>query len=190
MVCKDCPGDKSIDDFYIYKSGRAMPYCKVCWGKRTRARALANPERTRGYARKWAEDNRTHVTAVSTKWRKDNYLYYNEWMCSWSRRNEEKVKGYRRKQQGALSERQRRRELAKVKAVPPWLTKIHVVQMQEFYRQRPANYTVDHILPIQGKQVCGLHVPWNLQYLTQPDNSRKSNKFDGTYDNESWRKVR
>lgn len=48
---------------------------------------------------------------------------------------------------------------------------------------------VDHIIPRNHPDVCGLHVPWNLQVITSDVNSIKSNLWDGTMDNTNWVKL-
>lgn len=68
------------------------------------------------------------------------------------------------------------RRAVKRKATPKWVDKEALLAI---YKNRPLGMHVDHIIPLCGKNVCGLHVPWNLQYLTKSDNSKKHVKFDG-----------
>lgn len=63
----------------------------------------------------------------------------------------------------------------------------YLATITEFYLGCPVGLEVDHILPLKNEMVSGLHVPWNLQYLTRTQNAKKSNAFDGSYQNESWK---
>lgn len=56
----------------------------------------------------------------------------------------------------------------------------YVNELRDFYKNRPEDHHVDHIVPLKGIDpetkehvVCGLHVPWNLQYLPGADNDSK-----------------
>lgn len=62
------------------------------------------------------------------------------------------------------------------KATPKWVDK---KALKSIYDNRPEGYDVDHIIPLRGKDVSGLHVPWNLQYLASDVNrNQKRNKLD------------
>jgi hypothetical protein len=77
-----------------------------------------------------------------------------------------------------------RRRARKLQATPKWLSgsdltaikcKYSVAAM--FNKYSDVRYAVDHIVPLQGKTVCGLHVPWNLQVIPVKDNLKKGNKL-------------
>ncbi len=73
---------------------------------------------------------------------------------------------------------------SKKQRVPPWITEKHLEEIEDFYKiarqmtiDTGIEYQVDHIVPIQGNNVSGLHLPWNLQILTKEENVRKRNYF-------------
>ena len=86
------------------------------------------------------------------------------------------------------------RRALELSATPPWLSDSQRAAIKAIYaeatrleRETGIPRHVDHIVPLKHPDVCGLHVPWNLQVLTATENLSKNNHFDGTIDNEGWR---
>ena len=67
----------------------------------------------------------------------------------------------------------RSQQALRLKRVPAWSEKELI---QQFYEDCPEGYEVDHVIPLQGKTVSGLHVLSNLQYLPMMENRTKGNK--------------
>lgn len=120
------------------------------------------------YMKDYFVANKQKMIATANKWIKDNSyhrIYY--------KNNSTKFMSW-----------QRIRKLAKTNRTPSWLTKSQKRQIQIEHelaawctKVTGIKYHVDHIVPLQGKTVSGLHVPWNLQVIPAKDNLIKSNKF-------------
>ena len=74
-----------------------------------------------------------------------------------------------------IVQRVRLRELALQKRTPTWANREAIDAI--YAEARRMNMTVDHIVPLRGKTVSGLHVENNLQLLTREENARKGNRF-------------
>jgi 5-methylcytosine-specific restriction endonuclease McrA len=115
------------------------------------------------------------------EWTEKNRERSNEIKRAYVKRHPDRVKASKRKWSKANAGKEaakcRMYQAAKLKATPPWLTEQQIKAMQDMYVNRPKGFEVDHIVPLRGKDVCGLHVPWNLQYLPISENRKKSNKI-------------
>lgn len=75
-----------------------------------------------------------------------------------------------------------RRKAAVKRATPAWVDNAEIeaiyAECVRITAETGILHEVDHIVPILGRNVCGLHIPLNLQILTRADNRAKSNRFN------------
>lgn len=104
-------------------------------------------------------------------------------------RRKEYMSEYQKEKKHVVNAINSKRRAKKLQATPQWLTTNDLDQIREFYfLAKTASEVfgvkchVDHIIPLQGKEVCGLHVPWNLQVLEASANISKGNKMKIRYE--------
>jgi predicted RND superfamily exporter protein len=101
-----------------------------------------------------------------------------------SESNRLKISIYRKMNRPKFNVRNALRRSAKLNRTPSWLTEADHTSIMNFYDEAKlreietgTKFHVDHIIPLQGDTVCGLHVPWNLQVITAYENLSKGNKL-------------
>lgn len=154
--CTKCGEMKPFSEYHKAKrcSYGLHPRCKECMREITRQWNAANAERKRELERKRREANPTYYT----EWRKNNLA--------------------------KDSARASQRRASTIQRTPKWLTKEDIAEIEAVYEQARVatestgvQHHVDHIIPLRGKLVSGLHVPWNLQVLTASENASKGNRL-------------
>lgn len=145
-------------------------------------------ERKRAAHRKWYQKNKER----EAERRKEYHEKHREAILEKQRSYYEETKERRRELSSLWRKtnphkraaQQAKRRGKKLNATPDWLTQdmLDEIEYKYFLARDLSQITgephhVDHIVPLQGDDICGLHVPWNLQVLTAKDNLRKSNKI-------------
>lgn len=95
-----------------------------------------------------------------------------------------KFKKYAKENPEVIRSKGAKRRACKNKATPNWLSTLQKNQIKKVYRRAVyleettnLKFNVDHIIPLNHPDICGLHVPWNLQVLEKTKNIKKSNKI-------------
>lgn len=152
---KDKPASVSINTYFLFQYGYI--YCNVC----------------------------NSVLPIDLYYKSKNTWHGHKHYCIECQkviRNNEDSQKYIRNNRDKYNSYLAKYRASKLQAAPPWLTQEHLSTMQALYAEaKNSGLEVDHIVPLQGKNVCGLHVPWNLQLLTRQQNASKSNKIDSYY---------
>jgi hypothetical protein len=122
--------------------------------------------------------NRERVLADSALWKKAHHAAeLLQRRARYLRRRAEVLriaKSYRRAHPEIYAEAQRRRRARRVQWADKTAIKAIYAEAARLTRETGVPHEVDHVVPVQGREVCGLHVENNLQIITREANRRKS----------------
>ena len=149
--CCNCKALKAPTEFHknILKSDGRESACTECRGLSRNINYTNNKEKELAQCKKYKEENHDIIKE------KDRIYYTNHKKESFAR--------------------SAKRRAIKLHALVSWA---NLAEISKIYKQCPEGYHVDHLIPLQGDLVCGLHCEHNLQYLLAKDNLSKGNKFN------------
>lgn len=176
--CSRCGVSQPLSSFNprVKGSPKLRSNCKKCLS----CYRKSNSKRIKDYAETYKERRK------ELYWLKhDHYINYKR---NYKLNNSDVLKQrnllYRAMNRGTINANKMVYIASKINATPLWLSKEHKLQIRAIYdksvhlsNETGVSHHVDHIVPLKGKNVCGLHVPWNLQILTAFENMTKGNKL-------------
>ena len=176
--CSKCRDVKCVSAFYTSRTTKdgLQSRCKACTkeGNKQYHKTMypVNKEAIKKRTKAYYVNNKEAAAAIKSLWYKRNKEAEATKRKEWKLLNKPLLRVYAAK-----------RRSAKLCATPAWLTqKQHDAIMYYYWlandleKVTGEKYHVDHIVPLQGTNVCGLHVPWNLQILPAEINISKGNK--------------
>lgn len=171
-TCPACGIEKPREDYY--KKGDTISHrCKPCTRAQNKERQAAYYGKYRDRQNEWRNEKYKNDPAFRDKVAAQKKARYDA-------RNSE-INASRRERWATdplnPARKYYRRKDVKDKT-PPWVDQSAIL---DIYSKCPDGHEIDHIVPlrglIDGRPVSGLHVPWNLQYLTVEANRKKKNRL-------------
>lgn len=190
-ICSKCGETKPAEAFN--KQSRSLSglraECRECQKAKHRTYYDANADKLNAKTAAYRKRNPEKATIQSAKWAAANpertkakYLKYRHANLELCRQRD---RGYRLRNLDKDAAKSAKRHASQRNATPKWLSENDRIDILSFYTlsaKRTAEtgirHQVDHIVPLQGKTVCGLHVPWNMQVLPAKDNLAKRAKLN------------
>jgi len=156
-------------------------HCVQCVAQQRQEWQKAHPEKTRLSWQKYQTTNSEKCRAASLR------AYYKNPECNrlWRKQNPDKVKQiqkqWRQNNPAKMAATANRRRASKIQRTPLWADKERTQSYYDvcaFFNEVNGytKYHVDHVIPLKGKQVSGLHVHNNLQVILATENLRKGNR--------------
>jgi hypothetical protein len=186
-VCPKCKIEKPIEGFGkdIRNKDWLQERCKECYKEYYKEYY----EKRKECQKEWRKAN----SEYKKEFRKANADKIKECGKKYYKANSDRIKEYQKEYIKANRDKRNahtaKRRAKKLQATPPWLTNKHLSAIRMYYSRSKTlekatgiKHHVDHIVPLQGKNVCGLHVPWNLQVLTASENSSKKNHYSDEWE--------
>ena len=177
-ICTKCNVAKLFTDFSRNSKTKdgLQHHCKSC----KLAYQRANPRRA-ALVKKYYEQNREACIQRSITSQQKKREYYNAKMRKWVAENRERHLQTRREyyaRNAAEDIARVRRRQGRIRDTSP-LTQAERAEIDGIYMfcKVFSGFEVDHIVPLNGELVCGLHVPTNLQALSIRENRIKGNTF-------------
>lgn len=187
-TCTQCLTEKPEAEFAKNGKNGFHTACKQCARDKAKAWRLSNPQLAAARDKAKHERNRASRLAQMQRYGKENAerrraIERNRYALE-ADRIKERNNAYRKANIALVQVWNNARRATEKRATPSWTDK---KLMSEFYA-KAAEMTsatgephhVDHIIPLRGKEVCGLHVQHNLQVIRAVDNLKKGARFDNT----------